>query len=197
MLYWLIALILLFGGSLSVFGQTAADSSSVTIVKQLEDIDVVQQRTRSIVHQTAERMEVDVAQLQHMPKFLGTSDPIRYLQSLAGVQTNNETAAGLHIHGCDDYQTLVSINGAPVFYPNHLMGLYSTFIGAHFKTIEMEQSEHTAMMANRIGGWVNFRTFSDIPKRFSVEGNIGIINSDLTFVVHQRSLRTFLENGTV
>lgn len=183
MLYWLIAFLLLFGSSLSVFGQTAADSSSVTIVKQLEDIEVVQQRTRSIVHQTAERMEVDVAQLQHMPKFLGTSDPIRYLQSLAGVQTNNETAAGLHIHGCDDYQTLVSINGAPVFYPNHLMGLYSTFIGAHFKTIEMEQSEHTAMMANRIGGWVNFRTFSDIPKRFSVEGNIGIINSDLTFTI--------------
>lgn len=161
-------------------GQTVADSSSITIVKSLDDIEVVQQRSRSSVTQTAERMEVDVAQIQYMPKFLGTSDPVRYLESLAGVQTNSETTTGLHIHGCDDYQTLVSINGAPVFYPNHLFGLYSTFISPHFQSITLEQAEHRATMANRIGGWADFQTFSEQPARFGFEGNIGLINSDLT-----------------
>ena len=169
-------------GSLSLFGQTAADSS-ITIVKQLEDVEVVQQRSRSSVVHSAERLTVDATQIQHMPKFLGTADPIRYLQSLAGVQTNNETTTGVHVHGCDDYQTLVSINDAPVFYPNHLLGLYSTFISPHFHTIEMEQAEHRATMANRVGGWVDFHTFADQPKRFSFEGNIGLVNSDITFTI--------------
>ena len=163
-------------------GQTVADSS-VTIVKQIEDIEIVQQRAKPSVIQGAERITVDATQIQHMPKFLGTSDPVRYLQSLAGIQTNNETTTGLHIHGCDDYQTLVSINGAPIFYPNHLLGLYSTFINAHFQTIELEQAEHRATMDNRIGGWVNFQTFSEQPRRFSFEGNIGIVNSDITFTI--------------
>ena len=163
-------------------GQTVADSS-VTIVKQIEDIEIVQQRAKPSVIQGAERITVDATQIQHMPKFLGTSDPVRYLQSLAGIQTNNETTTGLHIHGCDDYQTLVSINGAPIFYPNHLLGLYSTFINAHFQTIELEQAEHRATMNNRVGGWVNFQTFSEQPRRFSFEGNIGIVNSDITFTM--------------
>lgn len=174
--------IILIGGSLSLFGQTAADSS-ITIVKEVEEIEIVQQRSKPALVQTSEHMTVDASQIRHMPKFLGTSDPVRYLQSLAGIQTNNETSTGLHIHGCDDYETLVSINDAPIFYPNHLLGLYSTFINAHFRTIELEQAEHRATMDNRIGGWVNFQTFSDQPERFSIEGNIGLINSDLTMAI--------------
>lgn len=182
MRYQLIGIILICS-SLSLLGQTVADSSSITISKSIDDIVVVQQRSKPSVIQTAERMEVDVAQIQYMPKFLGTSDPVRYLQSLAGVQTNSETSTGLHIQGCDDYHTLVTINGAPVFYPNHLLGLYSTFIGPHFQTIELEQAEHRATMPNRIGGWVDFQTFSNHPKRFGLEGNIGLVNSDLTLAI--------------
>ena len=122
-------------------------------------------------------------ELQYMPKFLGTSDPIRYLQSLAGVQTNNETTTGLHINGCDDYQTLVSINDVPVYYPNHLLGLYSTFIGQHFQQITLETSAHDGTMPNRIGGRADFATPDSQPKRFGLEGNIGIVNSDLTLAI--------------
>lgn len=176
-----LTIIVLVCGSLFSWGQTAADS--ITIVKELQDIEVVQQRSARFVSQHNDRLVVDAAQIQFMPKFLGTSDPIRYLQSLAGVQTNNETTTGLHINGCDDYQTLVTINGAPVFYPNHLLGLYSTFIGQHFQSIGLEQSVHTGTMANRIGGWADFSTHTTQPKRFCVEGDIGIVNSDLTLTI--------------
>ena len=174
--------IILFCSSLSVFGQTVADSS-VTIVKQLEDVEIVQQRSASFVEQRPSTFVVDMRQVKDMPKFLGTSDPIRYLQSLAGIQTNNETTTGLHIHGCDDYQTLISINGAPVYYPNHLLGLYSTFISTHFYSLTVEPVEHRGTMSNRIGGNVDFATFPFVPERFSFEGNAGIINSDITFSI--------------
>lgn len=181
MVYLLIGIFLICS-SLSVLGQTVADSS-ITIVKELEDIEVVQNRSVSFVEQYPERLVVDMQHVRCMPKFLGTSDPIRYLQSLPAIQTNNETTTGVHIQGCDDHQTLVSINSVPVYYPNHLMGLYSTFIGSHFRTMSLETTEHTGTMDNRIGGWVDFRTPSTQPKRFGLEGNIGIINSDLTLAI--------------
>ena len=174
--------IALICSSLSVIGQTASDST-VFITKQLEEIEIVEQRTASFVTQQPERMVVDMQQIKFMPKFLGTSDPIRYLQSLPGIQTNNETTTGLHIQGCDDYHTLITINGAPVFYPNHLLGLYSTFIGPHFATVGIEQAEHKGTMENRIGGWVDFQTLNKQPKRFGFEGNIGLVNSDITFAI--------------
>lgn len=177
-----LSIVLIVCSSLSVFGQTVADSI-VFITKQLEEIEIVEQRTASFVQQQPERLVVDMQQIRFMPKFLGTSDPIRYLQSLPGIQTNNETTSGLHIQGCDDYHTLVTVNGAPVFYPNHLLGLYSTFIAPHFSTVGIEQAEHRGTMENRIGGWVDFQTQTKTPKRFGFEGNIGLINSDITFAI--------------
>ena len=174
--------ILILCSSLSVLGQTVSDSA-LTIVKQLDDIEVIQQRTASFVEQTPQRLVVNMSQLQFMPKFLGTSDPIRYMQSLPGIQTNNESTTGIHVQGCEDYQTLVTINGAPILYPNHLLGLYSTFINSHFSTVGIEQAEHTGTMDNRIGGWVDFSTHTKQPKRFGFEGNIGLIKSDITFAI--------------
>ena len=175
-------LILLVISSLSVFGQTAVDSS-ITIVKEVTEVEVVQKRSSSFVEQKGNKMMVSTGQLKNMPKFLGTSDPVRYMQSLAGISTNNETATGLHIQGCDGYQTMISINSAPVYYPNHLLGLYSTFIAPHFRNISIEQAEHTGTTGNRIGGDVNFATHSAIPERFGMEGNIGLVNADLTLAV--------------
>ena len=172
---------ILLVGHLSLKGQVTSDS--VTINKQLDEITVVQQKTQSIVEQRGNKMVVDMSAISQMPKFLGTSDPIRYLQSLAGISTNNETTSGIHIQGCDDYQTLTSINGAPVYYPNHLLGLYSTFIAPHFSTMTVEQSEHRGTMENRIGGLVNVETHHLQPQRFSLQGNIGIVNSDATLTI--------------
>ena len=172
---------ILLVGHLSLKGQVTSDS--VTINKQLDEITVVQQKTQSIVEQRGNKLVVEMSAISQMPKFLGTSDPIRYLQSLAGISTNNETSAGIHIQGCDDYQTLTSINGAPVYYPNHLLGLYSTFIAPHFSTMTVEQTEHRGTMENRIGGLVNVETHHLQPQRFGLEGNIGLVNSDATLTI--------------
>ena len=167
--------------SLSFLGQATYDT--ILIDKQLDEVTIVQQKTQSIVEQRGNKMVVDMSAISQMPKFLGTSDPIRYLQSLAGISTNNETSAGIHIQGCDDYQTLTSINGAPVYYPNHLLGLYSTFISPHFSTMTVEQAEHRGTMENRVGGLVNVETHQLQPNHFSIDGNIGLISSDATLTI--------------
>ena len=176
-----IILLILLVGHLSLKGQVTSDS--VTINKRLDEVTVLQQKTQSIVELRGNKMVVEMSAISQMPKFLGTSDPVRYLQSLAGISTNNETSAGIYIQGCDDYQTLTTINGAPVYYPNHLLGLYSTFISPHFSTMTVEQTEHRGTMENRIGGLVNVETHHLQPQRFGLEGNLGLVNSDATLTI--------------
>ncbi|MGM9838414.1 MAG: TonB-dependent receptor plug domain-containing protein [Paludibacteraceae bacterium] len=163
--------------------QGMAPYDTLTISKDIEEVVIVQQRTSRIVRVESNRMVVDMAQLQDIPKFLGTSDPVRYIQSLASVQTNNETTAGIHIQGCDDYHTLTSINGAPIYYPNHLLGLYSAFIAPHFTSMTIEASGHDGTMPNRLGGLVDMRTQHVQPESFRMEGNIGLVSSDLTLAI--------------
>ena len=81
----LIIPIALLLGHLFSFGQVTYDT--ITINKQLEEVIVVQQKTQPIVEQRGNKMLVDMSAISQMPKFLGVSDPIRYLQSLAGIST--------------------------------------------------------------------------------------------------------------
>lgn len=176
-------LLVVFSSSLVAQPSAATDSSILTISKYLDDVVVVRKKAARFVSITPTTMTVDARELERMPKFLGTSDPIRYLQSLSGIQTNNETTSGIHIQGCDDYQSLVSINGAPIYYPNHLMGLFSTFNAPHFSSIQIEQAAHDGQMGNRIGGVIDLRTHHEQPRRFSFTGNLGLVNADLTMTI--------------
>lgn len=189
-----IALVVLtIWSGLLTYGQTTLDSAitttgiiqydSISIYRNLDEIIIVQQRSAKLLDISGSKLVVNAQDISTMPKFLGTSDPLRYMQSIAGVQTNNETTTGLHIQGCDDYQSLITINNAPIYYPNHLMGLFSSFIAPHFNRIIIEQAEHNGLAANRIGGLVNLETHSILPERFSIEGNVGLINTDLTLTI--------------
>jgi len=169
-------------GVLSAFGQNVTDSLVVTNV-QLQEVEVVSSNCNSVVEQQGTTLLLDMQQLDKLPRFLGTPDPLRYLQSLPGITTNTETQAGLHIDGCDDYQSFVGINGAPVFYPNHLLGLFSTFIAPHFSLMKVEQSVHNASMPNRLGGLVETQTKHVQPTRFAAEGSIGLLASDVSLTI--------------
>lgn len=113
---------------------------------------------------------------------MGQSDPLRYLHTIAGVQTNNEATAGIYVQGCDDSQTLLTLNGVQVYYPNHLLGLFSGFISAHFHDMEVVKMAHDAVFSNRLGGEVSLYTVSDMPpaKKMLLDVNVGMISSDAT-----------------
>ncbi len=163
--------------------EDATLDSILTIYRELEDIDVVQDRSARFIEQDGTHLTVSMNDVQKMPKFFGVSDPIRYTQSLAGITTNGESRTGVYMQGCDDYQSLVAINGAPVHYPNHLLGLYSTFIPPHFSQIHIETSVHRSNFTNRLGGMIAMQTQSAQPKRFGAEGSIGVIASDATLTI--------------
>lgn len=149
----------------------------------LHDVQIIRKRPPLLLQSTHEKIGVDIDAMETLPKFMGTSDPIRYLQSIAGVQTNGEGNTGIYIQGCADYQTIVSINDAPIYYPNHLLGLFSAFIPTHFQKMELVKSAHRTDFANRLGGEVLLKPYESYHKKIGIEGNVGLINSDLTMPI--------------
>ena len=178
----LLVTMLLFISGESCALSLSADSSYMQ-EKMLEDVVVVQKKRERLIRDSANLLIVNLKELNVMPKFLGVSDPIRYLQSMAGVQTNGEALTGIYVQGCDDYHTYTSINGAPVYYPNHLLGLYSAFIPAHFENMVMEKSVHDASFSNRLAANVALEPYSFYDKIIGVEGNVGLIGADVTMPV--------------
>ena len=176
----LMILLVISGGS---YADTIPADTTFMQYGELEEIRVVEQRHTRLIQDTNSMMKIDIKGLDVLPKFLGTSDPMRYLQTISGVQTNGESTAGIYIQGCDDHHTILNINGAPIYYPNHLLGLFSSFIPAHFQSMNVEKSAHTAQFSNRLGGNVELVPNTQFDRKIGVEGNVGLINSEVTLPV--------------
>lgn len=161
-------------------GAFANDSTKAELYYDLDEIIVEENPERNILSSQGNALKFDMQGIKNLPNFLGTADPIKYLQTLPGINTNNELHSGLHIHGCDDYHNIVTINGAPIYYPNHLLGLFSPFIPEHFTSIDVEKSNHSGDFTNRIGGNVLLHTKYKDLKKWNISANVGLIGVDAT-----------------
>lgn len=149
----------------------------------LEQMMVVGSAPKPMVSKSGDAVLISIREMEHLPRFLGTADPMRYLQSLPGVQTNTESSAGIFIQGCEDHHTILSVDGAQVLYPNHLLGLFSSFIPSHFENMRVETSSHNASFPNRLGGGVDLYSHTEYDSPVGVEGNVGLIGAELTVPV--------------
>lgn len=179
MKFKLLIFLLAIGTRLYAQENTGADSLFIS-TQTLKEVVITGQRIKPIVENDGTQLRINILELNSLPRFMGQSDPLRYLHTLAGVQTNNEATAGIYIQGCDDSQTLLAINGAQVYYPNHLLGLFSGFIPAHFQDMDVVKLAHDAAFGNRLGGEVALQTVSNIAsgKKIALDVNASLISSD-------------------
>ena len=176
----LIILLVISGGS---YADTIPADTIFMQHAELEEITIVENKRVNLIRDSNSMLQIDIKGLDVLPKFLGTSDPMRYLQTISGVQTNSETTAGIYIQGCDDHHTILNINGAPIYYPNHLLGLFSSFIPAHFQSMNVEKSAHSALFHNRLGGEVSLVPNTEFSRKVGVDGNVGLIGAEVTMPV--------------
>lgn len=177
-------LILFFAIGARLYAQEVKDADSLFFIstQALKEVVITGQRIKPIVENRGTRQRVNLLEIKSLPRFMGQTDPLRYLHTLAGVQTNNEATAGIYIQGCDDSQTMLTINGVQVYYPNHLLGLFSGFISAHFRDMDVVKMSHDAVFGNRLGGDVALHTNSYLPfgKKVTLDINASLISSDAT-----------------
>lgn len=171
-----ILFVLFILGHLSVFSQTDSIRPH-----QLQEATVKSYRPSQVLSGLKNnRMEWDMKTLGEMPHLLGAADPLRMAQLLPGIQTNNDFTSGLFMQGCDNAHNRIELDRAPVFNVAHLLGLFSTFNAPHFKKMSLEKSIHNATFGNRLGGLVSFVSDDSLPKKFGLDTEAGLIETQAT-----------------
>ena len=130
-----------------------------------------------------DRISFSAQNLGKQVRILGNADVFRYIQLLPGVATNSDYSTGTSVQGCEFSHSIVEMDGATLFYPYHLMGIFSTCNNDHFSNVSLEKSIHYADFANRLGGKVSIQAQNELPN--SISGNIdaGFISSGATIAI--------------
>lgn len=116
-------------------------------------------------------------------RILGTADAFRYLQMMSGVATNTDYTAGISVQGCEFSHTIVNMDGATLFYPYHLLGIFSTCNADHFPVLSLEKSLHTASFPNRLGGEITVNSHTQVPQQPGLTADVGLISSGLSLAL--------------
>ncbi len=86
-------------------------------------------------------------ELRASPTFV-EPDLMRSVQLLPGVESRSDWAAGFNVRGGEADQSLVLLDGYPIYNPYHLGGVFSTFIDATVGDVQL----HKGALAPRYGG---------------------------------------------
>lgn len=113
-----------------------------------------------------------------LPKQLGVlpgltePDVLESLKIIPGVQSPNETAAGIYIRGGTPNQNLVLWDGIKMYYSGHFFGMISAFNPYTTKEVTLSKSGTGARYGNRVSGVIDIKTTEKIPEK--ITGNFGL-----------------------
>jgi hypothetical protein len=111
---------------------------------------------------------------------LGEADVVRVAQLLPGVQAKNDFSTGFSVHGGESDQNLVLLDGYPVYNPFHLGGLFSTFISASVRDIQLSTGAIPAKYGDRLSSVLDVHTADESRPGIHGQSEVSVLAATTT-----------------
>jgi hypothetical protein len=122
---------------------------------------------------------LNIKTLKKLPTALGEVDILRGLQMLPGVSSVGEAANGVNIRGGTTDQNLMLLDGAPIFNPTHMFGLFSAFPSEAVSGFDLYKGNVPARFGGRAAAVLEVTMKQPSLDKFSMEGGISIVSNRL------------------
>lgn len=126
------------------------------------------------------RINIPVSQIQSLPKFFGESDVLKALQTLPGVQQGSEGTSTLLVRGGSADQNLILLDGAPLYNPAHLLGIFSAFNTYALKNVELYKGAFPARYGGRLSSVIDIAMKDGDLHKIHGAFSLGVLASQLT-----------------
>jgi hypothetical protein len=120
-----------------------------------------------------------IRDLEQLPQLMGEIDVVQSLVSLPGIQTVGEGASGFNVRGGREDQNLILMDGAPLFNPSHVLGLFSVFNPDATESFSLYKGYMPAQFGGRLSSVLDVSMRSGSYEEFSLQGGIGLYSGRL------------------
>ena len=157
----------------------AASAQTDTTWVELLDSTVISAR-RPVIFLTGipgNVSSMSLSEIRKIPSVFGAGDPLRFTAYLPSVQTGHDLDCGLHIQGCDNAHSCISMDGAPVYGAGHMLGFASVFNPGHFSGMNYST---VASKMNRLGGVLDVNSPSSPVFKPGLDASAGLFMSHIS-----------------
>ena len=168
---------IIFWGILFVVQGIAYAQQEDTLHYTIPEVTLTENRNRSALSGSlASGIRIDSRLIKTYPRLFGYTDPMRYLQSMPGVSTNDDQSGGLHVQGGESSHNLITVSDAPVYGTLNFTGMFSLFNQDHLSTVQFS----TTTPQPFLGAGLALDHADTIPSRVSGIATIGLISAQGT-----------------
>jgi len=167
--------------NLEIFKDGQADIALAQFAMSLDEVIVSAKYADANVRNTQIGVEnLSVKTIRELPSLLGEPDLIKGLETLAGVTTVGEGAAGFNVRGGNIDQNLVLQDGAPFYNTAHALGFYSVFNTDIISNVSLYKGAIPAQYGGRTSSVLDVQLREGNFQEVHGSGGIGLAYSRLS-----------------
>ena len=83
------------------------------------------------------------------------NDILRKLQYLPGISTSDDKSSSVAIRGSDDSETLILVDGIPIYKTDHYYGIFGNVNGSYISDVNLYKNEMPINQSGKSGGLVS------------------------------------------
>jgi hypothetical protein len=125
------------------------------------------------------RITLRPQQINNLPQ-IAEADLLRTLQTLPGILAANDFSSDLYIRGGTPDQNLYLIDGADIYNPEHLFGLFSSFNTDAIKDVEISKGGFNAYYGGRLSSILDVTNLDGNRKEFEGSAAISLLSAKTT-----------------
>ncbi len=118
-------------------------------------------------------------------------DIARQIQLLPGITAHEDDSADIKIRGSNSEETLLILDGMPIYNANHYYGIFSGVNTAYIDSVNLFKNSYPIHYGGRTAGLVELFSDNDIPQKPYVSANLDLLTSSVIAKIPLSSNSTF------
>ena len=123
-----------------------------------------------------------------------SSDINRSLQMSAGIDATNDLDASIRIRGSQDDETLIVLDGIPIYKAEHFYGIFGSINGNHINTVSLYKNNLPLEFGGKTGGLVEMNS-KDYFNKVTAGIDLNMLTSSITLSGPINKKWSFIASG--
>lgn len=145
----------------------------------INEVTIVNREKSIVIQQDDNAIRLNKRQLNNQTSGLVGSDLSRQLQLLPGVNASDDSAAAIKIRGSNSDETLMILDGMPLYHSSHYYGIFSAINTVFLEEVDLYKNVFPIHYGGKTAGVVDLKARQTKADSTSFQAELNLLNASL------------------
>jgi len=163
-----------------IYSNGTLDFTIIEKINQLDEVLVKSKNSQNVRTAITGVTTIEAEGVKTVPLVLGERDVLKIALTIPGVKSTGEGSSGFNVRGGKEDQNLMLLDNGTIYNPSHLFGFFSAINPYTINRVDIYKGGIPPQYGGRLSSVFDIISKNGNTEKFSGEGGIGPVTSNLT-----------------